>query len=332
MITKARAKELLEAFRDTRILVVGDLMLDRYLSGTVSRISPEAPVPVVLVTGERAVPGGAANVALNINSLGGRAIVAGLVGSDRNGDELTRILSKKGINTACVYSNRKVQTTVKTRVIAERQQVTRVDREDPPEAARRVLPGLCRKIRRFAGKVDGVIIEDYGKGVICQETVDAVLSVTRKRAIHVGYDPKDNHELDMKGITLATPNYREACIAAGLSEPLRRGKPESDRTLAAAGRILMKRWRPNVLVITLGPDGMYLLPRGGKPVIIPTRAREVFDVSGAGDTVIAAALLSLAAGASNEEAVSLANYAAGVVVGKLGTATCSPDELLANME
>lgn len=332
MMTIPHAGRLLSNFAGKKILVLGDLMLDRYVVGTVDRISPEAPVPVVLVTGEHSVPGGAANVALNIQSLGGQAVVAGLIGKDRNGEDLLKVLASKGIDVSAVYVSDKIKTTVKTRVIADRQQVARVDREDPPEVAAVVLPKLCEKISRFAKKVDGAIIEDYGKGVICGETVESLLSVTRKRGVHVGYDPKDNLELNVRGITLATPNYKEACVTAGLPEPLRRGRPEEDRTLALAAKILMKKWAPSLLIITLGPDGMYLLPKGGKPVIIPTKAREVFDVSGAGDTVIATALLSLAAGAGNEESATLANYAAGVVVGKLGTATCTQDELLAYMK
>ncbi len=331
MISSKRAKQILKAARGKKVLVAGDLMLDRYVYGTVSRISPEAPVPVVLVTGDRVSPGGAANVALNIQALGGQAVVAGVVGKDAAGRELIEVLSSAGICTDGIVACDGARTTVKTRVVAERQQVVRVDREDQPERTAGVLKEVCRRISGLARGVGGLLIEDYGKGVVSQQTVAAVLAAARRSRIPAGYDPKENHQLKVAGIALATPNYMEACKLAGLKEPALRRKPESDETLAEAGRILKRKWNPDLLIITLGPDGMYLLPRGKKPRVIPTRAREVFDVSGAGDTVIGAAMLFMVAGASHYEAASLANYAAGVVVGKLGTATCSPDEMLASI-
>jgi D-beta-D-heptose 7-phosphate kinase/D-beta-D-heptose 1-phosphate adenosyltransferase len=332
MITRKRAEKIVNAFAGKKILVVGDLMLDRYISGSVHRISPEAPVPVVLVSGERASPGGAANVASNIQSLGGHAIVVGIVGRDAAADELTESLISRGISTDGVIACDWTKTTVKTRVVAERQQVVRIDHEDSAEVAAYATKDLCKTVAKLAASVDGIIVEDYGKGVICQEVVNAVLGAARKRKIPVGLDPKDNHELDVAGITFATPNYKEACAAAGLKEVQLGKDPASNKNLEQAGVILMKKWEPELLVITLGSNGMYLLNRKEKPQVIPTRAREVFDVSGAGDTVIATAMLALAAGGDYYESASLANHAAGVVVGKLGTATCSPEELIASME
>ena len=328
MIGREEVEKLLARFAEQNILVVGDLMLDRYVAGTVSRISPEAPVPVVRVTGERALPGGAANVAVNIRSLGGGAQVAGMVGTDRAGDDLIELLSQRHIGTDGVLRLESVQTPVKTRVLAERQQVVRVDREGSPEVSEAVTEGFCRTVEGSIDKASGVIIEDYGKGTVSAALARTVLARAASRGVPVGFDPKDNHDLPVEGIALATPNYAEACAAAGLlprelSEP-----PEQDAGLSEVGRVLFKKWTPDLLIITLGPYGMYLLGRDGRPQVMPTRAREVFDVSGAGDTVIAAALLALVAGANHQGAAALANYAAGVVVGKVGTATCSPEELL----
>jgi D-beta-D-heptose 7-phosphate kinase/D-beta-D-heptose 1-phosphate adenosyltransferase len=328
MISVKQAEKTIKAFAGKRILVVGDLMLDRYVTGSVNRISPEAPVPVVLVTGERTLPGGAANVALNIQSLGGQAMVAGVVGKDAAADDLLSSLSQSKIQTDGILAYDSIRTTVKTRVMADRQQIVRVDREDTLEPSSSILKDLCKKIAGLMSDVDGVIIEDYGKGVISQGIVDTVMASSRASKIPVGFDPKENETLKMVGITLATPNYKEACTAAGLKESALRNEPSSDPVLKAAGEILMKKWEPDFLIITLGAQGMYLLTDKKQPQIIPTKAREVFDVSGAGDTVIATAFLCLVGGASYYDAASVANYAAGVVVGKLGTATCSPKELI----
>lgn len=332
MITVERARKVMDGFKGKRVLVVGDLMLDRYVHGVVHRISPEAPVPVVLSTHERFSAGGAANVALNIQSLGGQAVVAGVVGKDKDADDLMAVLSRRGIHTDGVLADGKIRTIVKTRIMAERQQVVRVDREDPPERLDGILAAFSRLLLEQAARVDGVVVEDYGKGVICQQTVDALQRATREEGIAVGLDPKENHELEIAGITLATPNYREAMLAAGFADKPLLGAPETDSRLKEAGGILMKKWHPQLLLITLGAHGMYLLSRDDAPRIIPAKAREVFDVCGAGDTVIAATMLAHLAGASPYEAASIANYAAGVVVGKVGTATCSPDELLGSIE
>jgi D-beta-D-heptose 7-phosphate kinase/D-beta-D-heptose 1-phosphate adenosyltransferase len=330
-IHRTRAAELLQQCRDRRVLVVGDLMLDRYILGHVHRISPEAPVPVVHVHAERAVPGGASNVALNVGALGGRGRVAGVIGRDPAGRELTAALSERGVDTGAVHEEPSVQTTVKTRVVAERQQVVRIDWEDafryPPGA----LAAFCDRVRAAIADADGVVLEDYGKGVLVQEVVDTVLAAARAKGIPVGLDPKENHELQVAGITLATPNRKEAFSAAGVPETRAEADPLHDQPLMRVGDILLEKWRPELLALTLGAQGMLLREPGRPPRLVPTRAREVFDVSGAGDTVIATCVLARAAGADFVEAAEIANYAAGVVVGKLGTATCTPDELLAWM-
>lgn len=328
-----RAKQLAKLFGGQRILVVGDLMLDKYIHGSVDRISPEAPVPVVRVGRERQVPGGAANVASNVCALGGKAVIAGVVGDDAAGRELLSLMSGQGIYTHAVRAVAGLQTTVKMRILADRQQVVRVDWENDPNLPPDAISAFCEMLTREIGTCDGVVIEDYSKGIVCQEVMNAVLGAAKKKGIPVGLDPKDNLNLIIKGITLATPNYKEAHVCAGL--PLRApppGDPMKDVSLRKAAEALMKIWEPEQLLVTLGSNGMYMAAKNALPRVIPTRAREVYDVSGAGDTVIATCVMALAAGASYDEAAVLGNNAAGVVVGKLGTATCSPEELIASVE
>lgn len=328
-IHRARAAELLQQFSSRRILVVGDVMLDKYIMGSVSRISPEAPVPVVHVNREKTVPGGSSNVAVNIRSLNGRAAVAGVTGDDADGRTLAGLLETQGVGTRGMLVEPGIRTTVKTRVIAERQQVVRIDWEDGLTFSAAAMTEFQHRLTEEIAGADGVVLEDYGKGVITQPVVDTVLRAALEKGIPVGLDPKDNHTLNLEGITLATPNRKEAFIAAGMTENLPGPDPLHDEPLLKVGSILLKKWKPDHLIITLGAQGMLLLDQGKPPVLVPTRAREVFDVSGAGDTVIATCVLARAAGANFVEAAEIANYAAGVVVGKLGTATCSPEELLA---
>lgn len=328
-----RAQLLTQSFQRQRILVVGDLMLDKYIHGTVERISPEAPVPVVRVARERQVPGGAANVAWNVCAFGGQAVIAGVVGNDPAGRDLKELMAAQGVCTDVVRAIKGFQTTVKMRVLADRQQVLRVDWDPDPVFPQADVDAFCESVSRQIESCTGVVIEDYSKGIVCQEVMDAVLSAAKRRGIPVGLDPKDNLNLRIKGITLATPNYKEAHLCAGLpAKAPPPGSPLEDASLRKASDILLKTWEPEQLLVTLGPNGMYLAGSGRVPRVIPTRAREVFDVSGAGDTVIATCVMALAAGASFDEAAVLGNNAAGVVVGKLGTATCSADELLASVE
>ena len=317
-----------ESLAARRVLVVGDVMLDRYWFGDVSRISPEAPVPVVHVTHEKSMPGGASNVAWNVRSLGGRAAVSGILGRDATGRELKRLLTRGGVLVSGALEIGDFRTTVKERVIAERQQVVRVDRENNFQLAGKTEEAFCRRLASEVGKATGVIIEDYGKGVIQQRVVDTVLASAKARGLPIGLDPKENHELGLGGITVATPNRKEAFAIAGVKETAAHSSPLNDKALLKVAGTLMKKWAPAMLLITLGPLGILLVTKSSPPKHVPTRAREVFDVSGAGDTVIATCVLALAAGASPFEAAELANYAAGVVVGKLGTATCTQQEIL----
>jgi D-beta-D-heptose 7-phosphate kinase/D-beta-D-heptose 1-phosphate adenosyltransferase len=280
---------VLSRFGKTRILVVGDLMLDEFLWGKVSRISPEAPVPVVWVQSESFMPGGAANVASNIRALGGQVIVAGVVGDDRWGEALLSELAARQIDTSAVLKVAR-PTTVKSRVIAHHQQVVRVDRE----------------------------------GVIVPALLEELVPAARKRDIIITVDPKEDHFELYRGVTALTPNRSEAGGAIGR-------ELESDLDVQRAGRDIVRRLRCDGLLITLGEDGMWLFEAGGREVRIQTVAQEVFDVAGAGDTVIATFTLALASGAAMDLAAKLANQAAGVVVGKLGVAVVSPEELRARL-
>lgn len=331
-IKRKRAQQLMAKFPRQRILVVGDLMLDHYILGQVSRISPEAPVPVLHVAREQSVPGGSANVASNVRALGGRASAAGVVGRDAHGRSLLRLLARAEIAVDAVMRLPHVPTTVKTRVIADRQQVVRVDWEKHVRFTDRQVAEFCRLLERAVRGATGVVIEDYSKGVVHQQVMDTVLRAARRRGLPVGLDPKDNYDVDVAGITLAKPNRKEAFAHAGLQDPGAAGHPLEDRKLLRVAEVLLEKWKPAMLMITLGAHGMLLAGPGRAPRHVPTRAREVFDLSGAGDTVIATCMLALAAGATFDEAAELANYAAGIVVAKLGTATCSRDELLASME
>lgn len=318
-------------FPQQRILVVGDLMLDRYVVGRVSRISPEAPVPVLHVTEEKSVPGGSANVAWNICSLGGNSTVIGMIGNDAEGRDLAELLRRRGVVISPVCENIPHTTTVKTRIMAERQQIVRVDWEERFAYTDELFTAFRDAIEMEIQQATGVILADYGKGVLQQPIVDCVISSATKRGIPVTFDPKD-FDLRVDGITFATPNRKEAFAAAGVPETKPEEYPIEDQMLLHVGRKLLDKWNPKQLLITLGSQGMMLLSRERPPIHVPTRAREVFDVSGAGDTVISTCTLAMAAGASFDEAAELANWAAGIVVGKLGTATCSPRELISYIQ
>lgn len=330
-ISRKRAAELLRKFPRRRVLVVGDLMLDRYVYGAVTRISPEAPVPVVRVVRESSMPGGACNVACNVRALGGRTAVAGMIGKDAAGLELRWLLTHADVGVDCAMMFAGARTIVKERIIAERQQVVRVDFDCETKWTARQSDKFLALLAMELSAADGVVIEDYGKGAVTQDVANLVLATAAQRRLPVGLDPKEGHDLNFRGITLATPNRREAFAIAGLTDPGAKENPLADRALRRAGEILLEKWAAENLAITLGAQGMFLLSPGRAPRHVPTRAREVFDVSGAGDTVIAACVTALAAGARFNEAAELANVAAGVVVGKLGTAACAPEELLNHM-
>ena len=314
----------LSRFGRSRILIVGDLMLDEFVWGKVSRISPEAPVPVVWVQSESVMPGGAANVANNIRSLGGQAIVAGIVGDDRWGGVLLEELTARKINTDGVIKVHRL-TTVKTRVIAHHQQVVRVDREQKDRLPPRLIEELSRVVHDQLDRVDAVIIEDYGKGTVTRQLLESVIPAARQRRKIITVDPKEEHFDLYHRVTALTPNRAEAGAAVGR-------ELESNADVGRAGKELLRRLECEAILLTLGEDGMRLFERSGRHTNIPTVAQEVFDVAGAGDTVIAVFTLALASGATMVDAARCANHAAGIVVGKVGTGVVTPRELRAQMD
>lgn len=297
------------------VLVVGDVMLDRYWFGEVSRISPEAPVPVVHVQRTEERPGGAANVARNIVSLGGKATLLSVVGDDEAGRSLAALLEQERVTTL-FHKDNTLPTTVKLRVIGRQQQLLRIDFETPP--SREVLEDKLGDFESLVDGVDAIILSDYGKGGLTHVT--AMIAAARRHGKQVLIDPKGDDYSKYRGATLLTPNRSEFREIAG------RWKDEAD--LAARAEKLRRELEIDALLVTRSEEGMTLFAAEGVKHE-PTRAREVFDVSGAGDTVIATLGLMLAAGASMADAMHFANLAAGIVVGKLGTATASRDELLA---
>ncbi len=305
------------------VLVIGDLMVDRFIRGAVHRLSPEAPVPVVDVQEEKAMPGGAGNVAANIAALGGRPLLVSVVGEDPEGDSLLAALRGQNVDVEGVVSDAHRPTIVKTRVVAGHQQVVRFDRESRSPLATSVLAQLMEKVRDKLSQARAVILSDYGKGVIGARLVQAVLALAHRQKKLVTVDPKVEHFLRYRRVDCITPNLKEA------AEGLRALPPKTDEEVDGLGRRILRRLRCHAALITRGDRGMSLYREGRPPLHIPSQAREVFDVTGAGDTVIATLCLGLAAGAGLEDAARIANAAAGVVVGKLGTATVSPAELRA---
>jgi rfaE bifunctional protein kinase chain/domain len=317
--TTSRFDALIRRFGKARLLVVGDLMLDQFIWGRVDRISPEAPVPVVLVTRESFHLGGAANVVHNISSLGGQATACGIIGRDSSGQHVLNELQEIGAATAGVTVSSGTVTVRKTRVIAHSQQVVRYDRESPEHASSAVRR-LERFLREHVWDYDAVVVSDYGKGVVTANLLGVLDAARKRRPFRLIVDPKKPNFPHYRGLTLATPNVSEAAEAAGIDI-------RDDASLRAAGNHLLERWDAEALLITRGEHGLTLFARGGLVRHFPTAARQVFDVTGAGDTVVAACALALASGASLDEAALLANHAAGVVIGKLGTATLSATEL-----
>jgi rfaE bifunctional protein kinase chain/domain len=305
-----------------RIVVWGDLMLDRYLWGRVDRISPEAPVPVVEIERETFALGGAGNVAANLAALGARPVLVGVVGRDGDGDQLVDALKSRGIETGPIARDPSRPTTVKTRIIAHQQQVVRADREARADFNGALADGTTQKLAEEIGRADGLIVSDYGKGVITASALPTALAAAFRRGIHVSVDPKESHIDAYRGVSILTPNQHEAGGVMG-----RRVVDEA--SLMEVGWGLLKRVESKALLVTRGPGGMSLFEQGGRYTHLPTVAREVFDVTGAGDTVVSVVALALAAGADFIEACALANHAAGIVIREVGTASCTPDALLA---
>ena len=329
-MTPRRFDEILERASSKRLLVIGDLMLDEFVWGKVGRISPEAPVPVVEVTGENSYPGGAANVARNLREFLRDVAVSGMIGADRGGDTLRQLLKDEGIDLADVVEDSEFQTIVKTRIIARHQQVVRVDREQPRSPSPAQIDALVKAIERRIDNLDAIIFEDYGKGFLDADLVRRITEIARRVGKIVTVDPNPRHPTDWHNVTAVKPNRAEAFLAAGIPARDAIEPASSDQALLEVGEILLQKWATELLLITLGEQGMMLFQRGAEPHHIGTKAQQVFDVSGAGDTAIALFTLALCGGATPVEAAEIANHASAVVVGKLGTATVTPAELVAS--
>ena len=311
----------LDDFSSKRILVVGDVMLDKYIFGRVHRISPEAPVPIVVVENEKYVPGGAANAANNIASMGAKAFLLGIVGDDSARDTLIRESQKRAIDTGHLIVSGKKPTTQKIRTIGNKHQLLRIDYENKEEIDDDVAR-LARKLDRI-DRIDAVIVSDYAKGTVTRRLMTAVKAYARDNDLLLLVDPKPCHKALYRGVSLVTPNRREAEEMSGI--PI-----ESESDLERAGKAIIDDLGCNVL-ITRGEEGISLFEGDRIPVHIPTVAREVYDVSGAGDTVIAALALALSAGATLAEATELANHAGGIKVAKLGTSPVLNNELKSHL-
>ncbi|HET7293062.1 MAG TPA: D-glycero-beta-D-manno-heptose-7-phosphate kinase [Vicinamibacteria bacterium] len=319
-LTHARSRSLLRAMGGRRVLILGDVMLDEFLWGRVARISPEAPVPVVEIQRESFHVGGAGNVARNVRALGGEAALVGVVGRDAAASRLRDELRASAVEDALVEAGGR-PTTVKTRIVAHNQQVCRADRERSDELSAALEAAVVARVSGALRSADALVVSDYQKGVVTPRVMRSAVALARRRRVPVLVDPKVRHFALYRGATVVTPNLLEAEQASGV-------RIRSEADLRSAGTRLLRSLRCRAVLITRGEQGMSLFEAGRRPLHIPAAAREVFDVTGAGDTVIATLSLALCAGASLAQAAALANDAAGVVVAKLGTATVSPEELL----
>ena len=329
-------QKIIRNFHKAKVLVVGDLILDEYIWGDVQRISPEAPVPVVWAKNRSYVPGGTANVAGNIRALDAQTCLLGVIGRDQNSKVLLAELKKRKVNTSGIFVEDSRHTTVKTRIIAGHQQVVRVDWEHTHPLSKELNRRIIKFIEKNIAKFDALIIEDYGKGVINVSLLERLIELTKKHKKIITVDPKEDNFQYYRGVTSITPNRKElenAIRNLKIRDTANRFKVNNDRLFRdaevdSAARQIMEYLELESLLVTLGEQGMKLFEPGGRIAHIPTVAQEVFDVSGAGDTVISTFTLALCSGASKLEAAYIANYAAGIVVGKVGTAVTNRRELL----
>lgn len=333
-MSDAHLQHYLARFADHRVAVVGDLMLDRYVWGAASRISEEAPVPVVTIRDETQSPGGAANVVNNILCLGGNAMCYGIVGDDSQGRRLLSLLDGLGADIGGIRTLRNRPTTVKTRVIANHQQVVRIDAETTTPIDRGVIRDLQGRLLRDLRThcFDAIVFEDYAKGLLTPEFIQAVVDAANQAGLMTALDPHPSHNFNVHGLTAMTPNRSEAFGLAGMYHTPGILPLNQDHALVEVGQRLCETWRTACLLITLGAHGMALFTdQSTTPLHIPTRAMDVYDVSGAGDTVTASFTLGMLSGASAADAAALANHAAGIVVGKVGTLPVHLSELRENL-
>lgn len=312
--------EGIDKFSSCRILVVGDVIMDEFLWGRVERISPEAPVPVVQVEEESLVLGGAGNVVNNIISLGGQALLCGVTGNDAMGRELVHMLQEMNSPTHGLVVEDRRPTTIKTRVVAHSQQVVRVDREEREPVTEASIERIITTVEEQIDSIDAIVVSDYGKGVVVQGLMETIRLLTRGRQITLTVDPKVQNVALYKGVTLITPNHQEAELMSGIVI-------NDEESLRRAGTRLLDELGCQMVLLTQGDRGMTLFEGNGRATQIPTVARKVFDVSGAGDTVTGTFTLALAAGLTPRQAAVLANLAAGIVVGEIGTATVAASRL-----
>ncbi|MDI6781799.1 MAG: D-glycero-beta-D-manno-heptose-7-phosphate kinase [bacterium] len=317
---KKRMNSIIARFNEASVLVIGDLMLDEFVWGKVTRISPEAPVPVVDVTSITFSPGGAGNVVNNIRVLGGKVYPVGIVGEDGTAQKLIAELKKKGIDIDGIVVDSERPTTLKSRVIAHSQQILRIDREQRGEIHEWVVKQMLSYIKMLLPEIKAVVVSDYGKGVISPRLLEELIPLCRKNSLPIIVDPKVNHSLHYKGISVITPNHHEA-------GELIHQKITDEETLLLAGQKILSELENEAVLITRGEDGMSLFEKDGSITHIPTVAKEVYDVTGAGDTVVSVLSLSLACGAKMKDASALSNFAAGIVVEKVGTAVVTALEL-----
>ena len=315
--------ELLAKFAKKRIFVLGDVMLDHYVWGRVERISPEAPVPVMEAHSEEYRPGGAANVALNVSSLGAQTLLAGIVGADSPAKTLRDLLNARGVDPSALIVDPQRSTTLKTRIGAGNQQIVRIDYESREELSVELSRRLLAKLEETLPSCHALIIEDYNKGVLTAEVISGALELARRHGIPVAVDPKQRHFNAYLGAEIFKPNYRE--LIAVLDR-----EPHNEDEFFAAAAALQRNLRLANLIVTRGANGMYIFEGSAKPRHLPTYAREVYDVSGAGDTVIAALTLAWVCSGDIQLAAEVANHAAGVVCGINGTASVTPEALLAS--
>lgn len=320
LFSSERLKELFAQFKNKRIAVVGDVMIDRYMWGSVSRISPEAPVPVVEIESETSRLGGAANVANNIKSLGGMPILIGVVGNNTHGTEFRELLEQMECPTYGIITDQTRPTTIKTRVIAHNQHVVRIDSEDKRDIGPDIQTKILDVLSDHIGSIDAVIIEDYNKGVVVKELIHGVIDLVTAHGKIVTIDPKFNNFFEYQNVTLFKPNKKEAEEAIG-------SKFTSEADVLEAGRLLLAKLNAQNILLTRSEKGMTLFERGGDVTHIPTVARKIADVSGAGDTVIATLTMLLACGATVKEAATIANYAGGIVCGEVGIVPIDPEVL-----
>ena len=321
-MSNTKLANIIKKFRNKKIIVIGDIMLDHFIRGNVSRISPEAPVPVVLVKEEHFLAGGAGNVAVNITGLEAKSILVSVIGEDIFGSTLKKFLSDTKVNTEHVVQDKTRPTTKKTRIIAEHQQVVRFDRESKTRIDQVLSKKCMAHFKKVAKEADGVILSDYGKGMLSNESIKEIIRICNKHKLPVCVDPKTENFRKYKNITCITPNNKEAW--EGMSMIPKEGEEEINEL----GEKILKTLKAKSILITRGPAGMSLFEKGKKPARIKATAKEVFDVTGAGDSVISVLTLALASGASIKDAAKISNFAGGIVVGKLGTATVSQEELL----